>query len=34
MKKTTDTPEGEEFAAVCGRVWDVPSPSGGPDLVR
>ena len=27
MKKTTDTPAGEEFAALCGRVWDVLIPA-------
>ncbi|MFD7941358.1 hypothetical protein ACFV4T_43840 [Streptomyces sp. NPDC059755] len=27
MKKTTDTPAGEEFAALCGRVWGVLIPA-------
>ncbi len=27
MKKTTDTPADEEFAALCGRVWDIPVPA-------
>lgn len=27
MKKATDTPAGEEFAALCGRVWDVLIPA-------
>ncbi|WP_330285417.1 hypothetical protein [Streptomyces sp. NBC_00576] len=27
MKKTTDTPAGEEFAALCGRVWDALIPA-------
>ncbi|MFC7266168.1 hypothetical protein [Streptomyces lutosisoli] len=27
MKKSTDTPAGEEFAALCGRGWDVLVPA-------
>ncbi|MFF5968795.1 hypothetical protein ACFY64_34910 [Streptomyces collinus] len=27
MKTTTDTPADEEFAALCGRVWDVLAPA-------
>ncbi|MGW3202370.1 hypothetical protein ACWDBD_49385 [Streptomyces sp. NPDC001118] len=27
MKKTTDSPAGEEFAALCDRVWDVLIPA-------
>ncbi|MGG7568802.1 hypothetical protein [Streptomyces sirii] len=27
MKKTTDSPVGEEFAALCDRVWDVLVPA-------
>ncbi|MGW0886327.1 hypothetical protein [Streptomyces sp. NPDC002671] len=27
MKKTTDSPAGEEFAALCRRVWDVLAPA-------
>ncbi|GAA1934176.1 hypothetical protein [Streptantibioticus ferralitis] len=27
MKKTTDSTAGEQFAALCGRVWDVLIPA-------